>query len=691
MGENGAILEAAGYALAALAYGLLVVLTLASFRRRLRSGYLAAALLTMAVWALVYTLGATVLSLDPLAVFILESVVDLVWLVFLASLLAGAVSTSTSTAIRFGGVGLAAGVVVVGLLLEFRPGVGAAGILVPAQILTSLAVLVAVEQVFRNARPAQRRGLKYLCLYIATLFAFDLVLYSTAVATGTLVAELWIARGFVAAAALPLVVVALSRSPVWGGGIFVSRQIVFHSATIVATGLYLTVIGVAGGYLKDSGAPWSSVFRVAFIALSIVAFLTVLLSERARGSVRVFLDKHFFESKYDYRSEWLRLIGTLTDTHDGLPLSKRALKALTDILDSESGVLWLKDAHEPRLVPVAGWNRSVEGLAAEEAADVVRFFEESGWIVSLPEYRQHPKRYPAQGLDFSSFSVEGNGIIVPLLHDTDLIGLACLESADRAERLTYEDLDLLKTAGKQVASYLSQEQATEELAQNRQFEAFNRLTAYLMHDLKNVIAQHSLVVENAQKHADNPAFIADAIETIRGGVVRMRRVIDQLRQSTVRSGSERVELGAAVMKAVSLCEDRSPQPRAELPSERMWVRGDSEQLQMAIYHAIRNAQDATAEDGSVRVTVESENDAFRTRIVDTGTGMDAEFVRERLFRPFDSTKGSKGMGIGAHQIRSAIEAMGGRVRVDSTPGQGTCFSIDLPQEDALANSARAGT
>lgn len=232
----------------------------------------------------------------------------------------------------------------------------------------------------------------------------------------------------------------------------------------------------------------------------------------------------------------------------------------------------------------------------------------------------------------------------------------------------------------------------ELLAQSRQFEAYNRLTAYLMHDLKNIIAQQSLLLENARKHSGNPAFIADAIETIRGGVVRMKKVMEQLRQGSLRPAADRVELGAIVMTAVSMCADRRPVPTTDIGDARMWVRGDRDRLQMAIVHAIRNAQDATPADGQVTVAVGHEAagaDRYRIDIVDEGTGMAPEFVRERLFKPFDSTKGAQGMGIGAYQIRETVRVSGGSVDVRSTQGQGTTLSLRLPVAPATRDSAGA--
>jgi len=198
-----------------------------------------------------------------------------------------------------------------------------------------------------------------------------------------------------------------------------------------------------------------------------------------------------------------------------------------------------------------------------------------------------------------------------------------------------------------------------------------------MHDLKNLIAQQSLVVENAQKHKDNPEFIDDVIVTIKGSVRRMRKVIDLLQRGSVDQPVQKVEVGKLIMQAVSSCADRKPTPRAIIGGQQVWVRADQDRLQMAFYHAIRNAQDATPANGRVDVELVSDGANCTVSIVDSGRGMDDTFVRERLFRPFDSTKGTQGMGIGAYQIRETLRSVGGEVRVKSKPGDGTRLILSL--------------
>ena len=267
--------------------------------------------------------------------------------------------------------------------------------------------------------------------------------------------------------------------------------------------------------------------------------------------------------------------------------------------------------------------------------------------------------------------LKGAWLFVPLISKGRLVGLIMLVEAPGRLDLNYEDRDLLKTVGNHIAVHLAQEQSDTLLAHAQQFEAYNRLTAFLMHDLKNLIAQQSLIVENAERHKRNPEFIDDALDTISSGVKRMRRVIDHLRQTSVAQAVERVEVGKLVLQAVSDCQDRLPAPRGVIVDHQIWVQGDRDRLLTALIHAIRNAQDATPTEGTIDVLLEEAEGSMTIKVIDTGAGMDDAFVRERLFKPFDSTKGTQGVGIGAYQIKETVQSAGGRLRVRSKPGSGT--------------------
>ena len=328
-------------------------------------------------------------------------------------------------------------------------------------------------------------------------------------------------------------------------------------------------------------------------------------------------------------------------------------------------------------IVVAGVLGDEEVVDIDADCSLVRFIESNGWIVDLDELAKHPRRYDGLELPGWMLERESSWLIVPLIFRNDVLGLVLLDAAPGRTELNYEDRDLLKTVGNHIAVHLAQESSDNLLAQAQQFEAYNRLTAFLMHDLKNLIAQQSLLVENAERHKTNPEFVDDMVETISGGVTRMRRVIDHLRQTSIPPATEKIELGKLVLQVVSRCQDREPAPRGVIADQQVWVEADPDRLLMALDHAIRNAQEATPADGTVEVILEANEGRATIKVADTGVGMDAAFVRDRLFKPFDSTKGTQSVGIGAYQIRETIRAAGGKLVVKSEPGKGTELVISL--------------
>ncbi|CAN0320841.1 unnamed protein product, partial [Phaeothamnion confervicola] len=246
---------------------------------------------------------------------------------------------------------------------------------------------------------------------------------------------------------------------------------------------------------------------------------------------------------------------------------------------------------------------------------------------------------------------------------------------------------------RQAASYLALVRATDALSEARQFETFNRLSAFLVHDLKNVVAQLALIGSNARKHRHNPEFVDDAFNTVDDATAKMKRMLANLRQrqSEVES-DEVVELCDLLEVAVAARADAQPQPDFARPAAQFLVRASRDHLLAVVQHLLQNAIEATAADGRVKVQVTCNGSEVRTTITDTGCGMDRDFIHNRLFRPFDTTKGKAGMGIGAYESRHLIGSMHGELLVESEPGAGTTFTIVLPLvENQEQRAARIAT
>ena len=684
-------LSVVGYAFAGIAFLMLTLILLVRSRGTFHTAWLTMATAVSAGWGFILAFGGPSFTEVTFQLFLVEILNDGIWLFFLAMLLGGAISQTRFLAIRFGGLASTFLIIVIGSwaysgvsIGPYLPELG--WTLFFGSLLTSSFAFVGLEQIYRNSRLSQRKGLKYLCVGVGAIFAYDIFLYSNAILSNEISNLLWNVRGVIVLMCVPLIGVAIVRGSSWLGGIFVSRHVVYYTTTMIFAGIYLVIIGVFGFYISKIGGEWGPAAQLIVFAASLLTLIVLVNSDQTRARLRVYIAKHFYESKYEYREEWLRLIETLTTPDEDLPLRKRAIKSLAQIVNVPSGLLWIRPLGGRDYHCVSGWNTQCPQQAIDEKHSIVRFLQETGWVIDFREYSGNRDRYKMLRVDDELPGRADTAFVVPLLNDGDVLGFVFLSQPRTPQNLNYEDHDLLKTAGKQIASYLAQEMSTEQLAEGRQFEAFNRLTAYLMHDLKNLIAQQSLVVENAEKHKGNPEFIDDAMATIKSGVERLRRVIERIQQRSVGPPVERTDLGKLILQAVSQCSDRKPVPRALLNDNQLWVRADRERLLMAIYHTLRNAQEASPPDGRVSIELIDDDTNCVIKVSDTGEGMDEAFIRDHLFRPFDSTKGTQGMGIGAYQMRETIRSMGGHVTVSSEPGSGTVVTITLQVADRQSSA-----
>ncbi len=687
---------AASLGLAAAAYLFLVLLLAIGWRGKRALRWLLFASIGTLIWAVV--LLVLVLTPAPVSPWVwpLDAFRNAVWLVFLASLLPrGGVFSQRHV--------LLAGAMAPVVLLLTGPVfgvelIGAVG--APLMMLLAMALLglFGIEQIYRNADLNERRVLNPLCLAVGSLFVFDLFVYSHGLLLTQLDGPLWIGRGVVAALVVPALLIGAKRHPAWVRDLFVSRQMVFYSATLFGVGAYLVAMAAAGYALRLGGGEWGAMLQAVFFVAALLILAYILFSSQQRARFKVWLAKHFYRNKYDYREEWLRFIRTLSGQAGG-SMPQRAIRALADILDSASGELWVSRAsgrdyavmatvghvgtEPPRATTedVQPTDDAPEGLPGSVPAThpVTDFLSQTNWIIDTEEYREDPERYSHAFRGLPPGTLPRRSVIVPMRHEERLLGFARLDKSPGRGRLNYEDHDLLKTVGRQMAVFLVQDLTREQLAETRQFEAFNRMTAFLMHDLKNLMAQQALIVQNAPKFKHRPEFVDDAFRTVERSVARMKKLLEQLQRGVSDPARSRVNLTPVLEEVVRDAGSRKPVPRLVIDGY-CEVRGDRDKLSMIVAHAVRNAQDATAPDGDVCVHMYRERGRAIVSVSDTGAGMDADFVTRRLFRPFDTTKGSSGMGIGAYQIREYVHALGGAVEVHSSPGEGTRLVLRIPME-----------
>lgn len=547
-------------------------------------------------------------------------------------------------------------------------------------LLLSVAGLVLVEQVYRNAATDYRWGIKFLCLGLGSLFAYDIYVYAHLLLFAQIGSAAWEARGFIAAMIVPLVAVSVARNRFAPRSLTFSRQFMFRFATLGGAGVYLLAMAAVGYYLRYAGGTWGGVLQITFLFGTVMLLAIVLFSGTFRARVQVWLSKHFFPYKYDYRDEWLQFINTLSKPESGQSLRERGIMALAEILDSTGGILFTRDENN-RFNVAAVWSMGEPHLPEEPAdSPLVDFMERRNWVIDLDEYQNDPALY--EHLSFPAWlcEMERAWLVVPLMQLDRLQGFVVLAHARVERNINWEDRDLLKAAGRQLAAYIGLLDTTDALMDARQFDAFNRLSAYVVHDLKNVSAQLGLVVANADRHRHNPEFLDDVVKTVSAANDKLSRILTQLRKGEPigARGAAPFTASEAAAAAIENGQGRKPTPSLEDDSAGTLIRADREKFEAVLAHLVRNAQDATPEEGRVTVCLRREGGDLAVEVVDTGAGMDERFIRERLFRPFDTTKGNAGMGIGVYEAREFAHANGGGLTVASQPGQGTRFTLTLP-------------
>ncbi len=545
--------------------------------------------------------------------------------------------------------------------------------------------LVLLEQVFRNATEDTRWGIKPLSLGLAGIYVFDLYLFSQAVLFNRPDEDALSIRGAVHALMVPLLLLSSSRRGDAIAMIRLSPKAAFHSATLLMAGLYLIFISGVGYYVRYFGGEWGRALQLALIVLALVVLMILALSGTMRAKLRIFLGKHFFRYRFDYREEWLKFTRALSTKNSPQEMGEQVVRGLADMLESPGGGLWLRVKGEAAFSQTARWNLAQISDKEDTDSAMCQFMGEGGRIINLEEYRSFASRYGQLRIPPWLQELPQAWLVVPLMKGDELIGFVVLASARTVFEVNWEVLDLLKTAGQQAASYLAQMQATEALLEVRKFDAFNKMSAFVVHDLKNIVTQLSLMMKNAKRLGANPEFQQDMLMTVDNALERMRQLMLQLREGATPPGTAvGVSLGAIARRVQAVAASRGRELELELTNS-VDTRGHEERVERIIGHVVQNAFDATEPGGHVRLKLERAGGRARIVVTDTGQGMTQEFIRDRLFKPFQTTK-QAGMGIGAYESFQYVQELGGRIDVQSQPGKGTSVTLELPLFDTQSKS-----
>ncbi|MFC7537287.1 XrtA/PEP-CTERM system histidine kinase PrsK [Sphingomonas sp. GCM10030256] len=670
------------HALAAVLFATLLLWQLRSGVRAAGQGLLLAGLLLTAVWA-------WLTAVDPASLLAshAETARNLVWVGLLHAL----AITGRDEGARQHGVrlvyGAVAGVLGLQFIVDLLPLLVddmamLAGTAIVLRITAAAGALVLVHNLYGQAAPASRTSIRLAMVALAWTWTYDLNLYTVAYLDPSLARSLSEWRGAAVALSAPLF--AMGGQGAGGWRIKLSRAATFQSLSLLAICSYFAVMAILATALRGTESNWAQGLTIAVLAAMTVAAMVLLPSARARSWTKVKLAKHLFEHRYDYRSEWLRFADTLgRSASDAPPLGERVVKAFADIVDAPAGLLIAPD-ESGRLDHAACWNWAERLPSLSDLDPLWGSLEADGRIVELDAHRNRwgSERDLLVPIPPSLLAEDRLWAGIPLIHNGRLAGVVLLAAPELRRALDWEDFDLLRTAGRQAASILAEAHGQQALMNAQRFEEFNRRFAFILHDVKNLVSQLSLLTRNAERHADNPEFRADMIATLKASVGKMNDLLARLApQGTAQPFQAAAAFSLRSVLSGAIAANRRGHDVRLIGDTSAQILGDAVALEQAIGHLLQNAVEASPLTEPVVVRVVPADRQVTVEIVDKGTGMDAEFVRSRLFQPFASTK-PNGFGIGAFEARSLIASMGGRLTVESRPGQGSRFTLQLPAASA---------
>ena len=561
--------------------------------------------------------------------------------------------------------GSATGEIVFDLIVLFR-------------LLLTVGALVLVHNLYGGASGQSRAALRWLAAGLAALWVFDLNLYTLAYLSKAWPQEIASLRGLSVIVLASLLAIGATRNrdalrfrP--------SRAVTFQTFSLLLIGIYLIAMVTAAQWLNYLGGDFAQLMKLVLFTGASVFAIFVLPSARLRGWLKVTLAKHLFQHRYDYRAEWLRFTRTIGNIgEEDVPLGQRVVQAVADVAESPGGLLLVPGDHGD-LTLGARWQwPEIDVPAVALPARLIPFFEREGFIADLDDLRLGRDRH-AEALEVPGWLRDDPRAwaLVPLIHYDKLVGMVVLARPMLARRFDWEDFDLLRVVGRQLASYLAEHAGQEALAEAARFDDFHRRIAFVMHDIKNLASQLSLLARNAEKHADKPAFRDDMLLTLRNSAEKLNALLARLSRYGGSAVERLGEVDAAGLARAVVDRFRAGHIVMLAQCDDFVVTANHDSLEQVLVHLIQNGIDASPAGSPVFLSVTGDGVQASFEVVDSGCGMSPEFVRKQLFKPFVSSKPG-GFGIGAFEARELVRAMRGRLEVESREGLGSRFVVRLP-------------
>jgi putative PEP-CTERM system histidine kinase len=541
-----------------------------------------------------------------------------------------------------------------------------------------------LERTFRSAVGTTRWRIKFFVLGLAVIFGARFYARSQALVFSGYDLALTNIETVALLLGCVLMAAAYFRSGFIEIDVYPSRAVLHTSVTVLLAGIYLFFVGVLAQIVVHFGGAGSFPLEAFLVLLGLVILAVLLLSNRVRQSIQLFISRHFARPQHDFRQIWTRFTASTSSVLDEGDLCVAAGRLISETFNALSVSIWLLDSQYERLVRASSTLHSEQ----EQAGDSTREVAAKEWNsislnkLSRPFELERAKEKWTENLKEISagrFRTGGNRICVPLLAGEHRLGVIILADRVSGIRYTGEEMDLLKCIGDQVGVSLLNLRLTKKIMLGKELEAFQTMSAFFIHDLKNTASTLSLMLQNLPIHFDDPAFRKDALRSIGGTVDRINDLISSLSafRHELHLNPTELDLNLLVtetLKSLDCAGDAELVTKLD-PLPKMV--GDREQLRSMITNLLLNARDAVGGAGRIMVETRRRNGWVTLSIADNGCGMTPAFVKNSLFRPFSTTK-KKGLGIGMFHAKMIVEAHRGNIQVKSELGSGTTFEVMLP-------------
>ena len=564
---------------------------------------------------------------------------------------------------------------------------GATAKVVNAILLVALVLILAnLEQTFRSAVGTMRWRIKFVVLGLAVIFGARLYVRTQAMLFSAPDIALWDVESIALLIGCVFLTVAYARTGLAEIDVYPSLAVVRSSLTLLIVGGYLFVVGVLAHLVTRFGGAEYFRLQALVVLVGLAGLAVLLLSDRARQRIHVFAARHFRKAQHDSVRIWTLFSRRLAAAKDEASLSDVSARLISETFDALLVTIWLMDENKRRLVVAASTGRQSRESAGNGVADTASSAVIAGLRpMSSPldlEDANEPWAEEFRQLNPTTFTKGGKRLCVSLRAGEQCVGALVLGDRVNSAVYTVEELELVQCIGDHITSVLTTLRLAREVARARELEAFRTMSAFFVHDLKNAAASLKLMLENLPAHFDDPAFRQDALRGIENTARRIDEMIARLSALRQRPDVTRVEadLNQLVTEAmdrthglldVELTRELQPLPV---------IVADRAQIESVVTNLLLNARDAVGAGGRIHVRTEHHDGRVVLSVADNGCGMSEAFVKESLFRPFQSTK-KRGLGIGLFQSRAIVHAHGGGMDVESEPGRGTTFLVSLPVRD----------